>query len=141
MNEQNTTEPGLSMGDVEESTRWGHGGVLLGSWQSLVALDRRLARAQRAFSDRVSKEEGTCGFFAFITLAAPRYVSLMPLLRSQHRHLMQSLVALRVKIRRAEPSAYETLLAEADGIRDAIEEHESLEREILEDALAYRHAG
>lgn len=141
MNEQNTTEVGMLKGAVEESTQWATRAVLLGSWQSLVALDRRVARTQRAFSDRVLNEEGTCGFFAFITLAAPRYVSLMPLLRSQHRHLMQALVALRVKIRRAEPSAYETLLAEADGIRDAIEEHEGLEREILEDALQYRHAG
>jgi hypothetical protein len=89
----------------------------------------------RAFSHHIALEEGRCGFFAFLTSAAPRYLSMLEHLRADHLHLATSVAALRFKVVRADASRLEGLVAEFDAVRAAIAEHDALEREMLRDAL------
>ena len=102
---------------------------------SLQALGDAVGLRHRAFSQHIALEEGRCGFFAFLVMAAPRYLSMVEHLRSDHQELGRALAALRIKIIRAAPEQLEALLAESDAIADAIAEHDELEREMLRDAL------
>lgn len=105
------------------------------SQQQLDELSRSVAALHVEMAHRISREEGRGGFFAFVSLAAPRYLSFLETLRGEHHRLLGALTALRAKIARATPAQWDELLAETDAILSAIEEHEELEREVLRDAL------
>lgn len=107
----------------------------LPSQEDLDELSRSVAALHVEMAQRISREEGPGGFFAFISLAAPRYLSFLETLRAEHHRLLGALTALRAKIARATPAQWDALLAETDAILSAIEEHEELEREVLRDAL------
>lgn len=102
----------------------------------LDELEHRVEMTERTVARRVAREESRCGFFAFVLTAAPRYLSMIETLRADHRRLTSALSSLRTRIQRADPSQWEDLKAEADAIDAAIDEHEALERAILEDALS-----
>ena len=110
-------------------------GLGIPSQQELDELSRSVAALHVEMAQRISREEGRGGFFAFISLAAPRYLTFLETLRAEHHHLLGALTALRAKIARADPSQWDDLLAETDAVLSAIEEHEELEREVLRDAL------
>jgi hypothetical protein len=88
-----------------------------------------------SFSDHVALQEGRCGFLDFLATAAPRYRSMVEILREDHRQLGRSLASLRMRILRGDPQDWQVLAAELDGIDAAIGQHTELEREMLRDAL------
>jgi len=102
---------------------------------ALTALADAVGTMHRAFCGHVARQEGRCGFFAFLSSAAPRYAAHLERLGAEHDHLASALGALRLKILRAEPAEWEGLVAEADAIADALADHEALEREMLMDGL------
>jgi hypothetical protein len=102
---------------------------------ALLELDAKVAVVQRDFTRRVVREESPLGFFAFVLLAAPRYLGMIEHLRGDHRSLLGAIASLRARIQRADASQLEELTAEGDAVLAAIAEHEDLEREILDDAL------
>ena len=96
-------------------------------------LDARLDRVRRAFAERMAREDGAAGLFAGIVTAVPRYRGIVESLGADHYHLRQALVALRLKVQRRNASSLQELLAEADAVLAAIEEHEPLD-EIIDGA-------
>ena len=60
---------------------------------------------------------------------------MLEYLRAEHHQLNAAVAALRLKIVRARPERWESLLAEADAVAAAIAEHDALESELLADAL------
>jgi hypothetical protein len=102
---------------------------------ALEALAEAVAQLHVTFSNHIAQQEGRCGFLAFMGAAAPRYITLLEHLRAEHQHLAAAIASLRMKVHRAGPAQWESLVAETDAIASAIADHESLEREILIDAL------
>jgi hypothetical protein len=102
----------------------------------LDELEERVDLSARSFDGRVAREEGRCGFFAFVLTAAPRYLTMIETLRADHRRISAAFMSLRGRIRGAELADWEDLEAQARAIEEAIEQHEELERAILDDALS-----
>ena len=108
---------------------------LLAPTEALDRLAKSVGRMHTSFADHIASEEGRCGFFAFLSTAAPRYLCMLDHLRADHVHLMQSIVSLRIRIGRADATQLDALLAETDAIQTAVEDHDAFEREMLVDAL------
>lgn len=108
-----------------------HGGTSAG----FAKLEALVAALLQDFRTRVACEESRGGFFEFVMLASPRYVSMLETLRGEHEQIIRSLVALRIKIRRADESVWVELLSETDAAIAAIDQHEELEYAVLIDAL------
>jgi hypothetical protein len=107
-----------------------------GKTRRLVEFSEAVAELEREFRWRVAREEGVNGFLTFLCTAAPRYLTMMPSIRSEHGRLINAIAALRLKVARAGDHQYIELLTEARAIMGAIDEHEELERELLRDALS-----
>jgi hypothetical protein len=101
----------------------------------LEDFERRVAALERELAGRIRREEGLGGFFAFLCLAAPRYLSFVGKLRAEHRDLLATLASLRRRIHAASSAELGVLAGEAAAVVAAIDAHEALEREILRDAL------
>ncbi len=102
----------------------------------LEALGLAVAAMHRSLGQHVSRQEGRGGYFAFLTIASPRFVTMLTHLRAQHHQLLAALAALRLKIDRSDESHWEALLAEADAITAAIGDHDALESDLLGFALS-----
>jgi hypothetical protein len=101
-----------------------------GSGSLLETLEALEADVRR----QVEREEGPCGFFAFVAHAAPRYASMLERLHDEHCELVDRVVALRRRAEIGSGSAADVRIAFQVLIM-ALEEHDALEREILRDAL------
>jgi hypothetical protein len=97
--------------------------------------ERRIGLLERELTQRIQREEEIGGFFAFLCAAAPRYVGFVGHLRNENRRLLRDIAALRADIHRASDAQLGQLLERARVLVEAIESHESLEREVLRDAL------
>jgi iron-sulfur cluster repair protein YtfE (RIC family) len=86
-------------------------------------------------TQRFAREEGPGGFFSFVLAAAPRYLSMIDALRAEHATIGHRLAVLREEIADATLPEWGALVGELNDIIFALDEHESLEREILRDAL------
>ena len=102
---------------------------------ALAVLTARVASLHRDLSHHIARQESRGGYLAFVSEAAPRLALVVARLHDDHHHLVSSLGALRLKVLRARPSQWEELVAETDAITTAIADHESLESELLAEAL------
>src|SRR5688572_8385434 len=101
------------------------GGSLLETLEALEADVRR----------QIAREEGPCGFFAFVTHAAPRYASMLERLHHEHHELIDRVVSLRRRVEGGTTTNLADVRIAFQVLIMALEQHDALEREILRDAL------
>lgn len=93
-----------------------------------------IERLEATMHERFGREEGVCGFFAFLCAASPRYATFVEHLRDDHRRIASRLRLLRVDALDPRISAQE-LIVRVDETVACIHAHETLEYEVLADAL------
>ncbi len=101
----------------------------------MAQLARIVTALDGMMHQRFAREEGCGGFHAFVSTAAPRYVTMMNPLRAEHATIGDRLDALQRAIAEAGDAAWPELLAELKAIVVAIDNHEALDDAILVDVL------
>lgn len=109
-----------------------HGHIASDALRSLAVV---VGEMHRDFADHVELQQREGGFLDVLARAAPRYLSMVDHLSLEHEELAAEMLALRLRIITAAPEEFERLAAIATSISQCLEEHQALEREMLEDAF------
>jgi hypothetical protein len=96
-------------------------------------LHRALSALDRVVRKRIEHEEGKLGLFAFICRVAPRYLSLVDRLRTDHRDFLRRIATVGRRVSHGDDLA--SLERDHAELISDIAAHEELEREVLRDAL------
>lgn len=93
-----------------------------------------LDEARQLLGAHFAREEAADGFFAFVVEECPRHTLVIDRLRTEHQQLLEELDTL-IALARAPLNASWRWSAEVCAFVVALEEHESIEASLLNDAL------